>query len=71
MRSMVPRLALMANREDLDTISPSVRAIRRDVSGAAVGDHKLAQSASHGSPDVRMPRQDPYGVEDYGCRGTR
>ena len=68
---MVTRFALVADGEDLDTISLHVHAIQRDVPGATVRDHKLTQSASYRPPDVRMAFEDLHGVDDQGCRGAR
>src|SRR5262245_38388793 len=69
--SMVTRFALMAHCEDLDTISPRVHAVQRDVPGATERDYRCARSTPHGPPDVRVALEDLHGVDDYGCRGTR
>lgn len=64
----VARLALMADREDLDPVRAGRNAIQRDVAGAAMRNNELAQPPADGPTDLRMPLEDPHRIEDRRSR---
>ena len=71
MPSMVPRLALMPDGEDLDSLLADRHAVQRDVPRAAVGDYELPQTSPDGPADVRVTFEDLHGIYDRRSRGER
>ena len=65
------RLALVAQRQDLDPIEMQSDTVQGHVSGGAKRNDQLAQLTFDGPPDKGMPFENGEGVEDHLERGGR